>query len=84
MKSKDITGDQDVAVTVANSRPLAGFTRPSTPLECRIVQTYHHFKVPKKGQAKTLIIFHALGDIDKRIKQCEESNTNTNCGIQNG
>lgn len=38
-----------------------------TPLKCGIVDTYSHFEVLKKGQAKKVIIFFALGDMEKGI-----------------
>lgn len=50
-----------------------------TKLKYGTVETYHLFKVLKKDQTQKLIIFYALGDIDKRIKQCEEDGTSISC-----
>lgn len=60
---------KDVATKVAIGNPVMGYTSPVTPLECETGEIYHHFDVPKKGQAKKWIIFHTLEDMDKGIKQ---------------
>lgn len=57
---------------------LVRLAKPMTPLECETIETYHHFKVLKKSQAKKLIIFDALSDIDKSVKQQEGDGASTN------
>lgn len=44
--------DADVLTTIPVRYPLAGFTRPITPLECGTVDTYHRFEVLKRLELK--------------------------------
>lgn len=64
-----MAGDDDALITIVRRHPLVGFTRPVTSMECGDIETCHHFEVPKKGQAKKPIIFHALG----RGQPCQET-----------
>lgn len=66
---KDVAGSEDVPVIVALRHPLTGFTRPMTPLECEMIETYHRFEVSKKGLTKKPIIFHVYGDVKKCVEQ---------------
>lgn len=51
---------------------MAGFTRPVASLEYEMIDTYHRFEVPKKGEAKKPIIFYSLGDMDRCGKHGDE------------
>lgn len=50
-------------------------------MECRTIDTYHRFEVPKKGDAKKSIIFHTLGDMDRPDKCNDEGDPSTSGGI---
>lgn len=57
--------------------PLIEFTKLMTLLDCGAVETYHHFKVPKKGKAKKPIIFLTLGDMESHAKSQRDDGTRT-------
>lgn len=61
--------------SLSHSHPLRGFVILVTSLEYGTIYTYHHFKVPKKGDVERSIIFQALGDMDRRDKQGSEDST---------
>lgn len=52
MMGNEVAKVEDVPITVLIKHPLVGFTRPMTSLEYGTIDTYHHFEVPKKGDAK--------------------------------
>lgn len=81
MKGKEVADEEDVSVLFPIRHPRAGFTRLVTTLECGTVEIYHHFEVPKKGVAKKWIIFHALGDMDRRGKHNDEDDASTSSVI---
>lgn len=70
-KRKGEVDGADVLVTIPVSHPLAEFTCLVTSLEWRTIDTYHHCEVPKTGEAKKLIIFYVVGDMD-RHKKCSD------------
>lgn len=55
-KGKETANDEDILVTVPIRHPLTGFARPRTSLDCKTMDTYHRFGVPRKGDAKNPII----------------------------
>lgn len=81
MKGKELVGDEEVIVSVSTRHPLAGFTKPMTSLECRRIGTYHRFKVSKKGDTKGPIIFHALGNIDRRCRQGDKDSRSISIAV---
>lgn len=54
-----------------------------TPLKRRTDNSYHRFKVPKKGQGKA-IIFHVLVYMHKRTKQGKEDGASISCVTPDG
>lgn len=46
-----------------------------------MIDPYCHFEVPKKGEAKKPINFHALRDMDRRGKWGDEDDPSTSGGI---
>lgn len=73
--------DEDVQVTFPIRHPLARFTQPVTSLEQGMMVTYHRFEVPKKGEAKKSIIFHALVDMNRHGERGEEGYSSTSGDI---
>lgn len=71
----------DVSSTISVRHPLAGFTRPITPLKCGTINAYHRFEVPKKGGTKKPIIFHASGDMVRHGEHKGESSSSASCGV---
>lgn len=63
-KGKEKTDDTDILVILVK-HPLVGLIRLVTTLECGTTNIYHHFGVPKKGEAEEPTILHALGDMNR-------------------
>lgn len=69
-----ITADNDPFSTVETYHAESRFYKGGT------INTYHRFEAPKGGTEKS-IIFHALGDMDKRGGYKGESSSSTSCGM---
>lgn len=59
---------------------LLEFTKLVTQLESGVIGTYHHFKIPKRGETSNPITSHVMGDKESHlaIPNDEESNRDVN------
>lgn len=83
IKGKDVVGGRFPNHSCI-MHTVARFTIPMTPLERGKGEIYRRFEVSKKGHAKKLIIFHALGDMDKHVKQRVEDGASTSYNTLDG